>query len=207
MKVCSICKQLKPFTQYHAHLNTSDRCRPECKDCGTSQELSHRQKIRKMWADGLLERPQSKLCPECKEIKKQSEFTVTTNNKSGLYAYCKDCNKIRSKRIRFTRITYRMLSTVKSRARRINVPFNLNIEDIVIPEYCPVLGIKIERSNQSFSSSSPSIDRIIPELGYVSGNIVIVSNRANLLKSDATIDELMALADYYKQFRGPCHAN
>ena len=36
---------------------------------------------------------------------------------------------------------------------------------------------------------SPSLDRIVPELGYVKGNIRVISNRANHLKSDATLEE------------------
>lgn len=41
--------------------------------------------------------------------------------------------------------------------------------------------------------ASPSLDKIIPSLGYVPGNVRIISARANLLKNDATVDELRAI--------------
>lgn len=50
-------------------------------------------------------------------------------------------------------------------------------------------------------ANSPSLDRIEPDLGYVAGNAIVISNRANRLKSDATIDELRAIASFYATFR------
>jgi len=84
----------------------------------------------------------------------------------------------------------RILSRVKNRAKKLDIPFNLTVEDIVIPENCPVLGIPIYPNQCPNPSNSPSVDRIVPELGYVKGNVRVISNRANLLKSNATIEEL-----------------
>lgn len=49
-----------------------------------------------------------------------------------------------------------------------------------------------------FQHSSPSIDRIIPELGYVRGNIAVISMRANKLKSDATSEELERISAWMR---------
>lgn len=38
------------------------------------------------------------------------------------------------------------------------------------------------------------MDRVIPELGYVKGNVEIISYRANRLKNDATYHELRAIS-------------
>ena len=46
---------------------------------------------------------------------------------------------------------------------------------------------------------SPSFDRIYPKKGYVKGNIVIVSNKANRIKTDATVDEIRKVADFYEK--------
>lgn len=92
----------------------------------------------------------------------------------------------------------RIHSRIKWRAGHIGAPFDLTPEDIVVPEVCPVLGIPIEggEGRRKNNPNSPSVDRIVPELGYVRGNVRVISNRANLLKSNATVAELEAvLAD------------
>ena len=89
-----------------------------------------------------------------------------------------------------------MLSRCKYRAKQSGLFFNLTKDDVVIPEFCPVLGIKLrqmlidEEPKKGYHPKAPSLDRIIPELGYVKGNVRVISARANLLKNDATISEL-----------------
>ena len=56
-----------------------------------------------------------------------------------------------------------------------------------------MLGIPLIHGNKC-TDNSPTLDKIIPSLGYVSGNIWIISHRANTIKSDASIDELLILA-------------
>lgn len=85
----------------------------------------------------------------------------------------------------------------RKRARLNNLPFSLTVYDIPdIPSHCPVLGIEV-RSNTSAGpiDSSPSIDRLIPSMGYVPGNIRIICNRANRIRSDASAEELRKIAD------------
>ena len=85
-----------------------------------------------------------------------------------------------------------ILARIKSRAKRNGLPFNLTVEDIVIPDVCPVLGIPIQKQHghSGYFDDSPSVDRIIPELGYTKGNVRVISNRANLLKNNASIGEI-----------------
>lgn len=85
---------------------------------------------------------------------------------------------------------------IKSRANKHKIPFNLTLDDLIAPEYCPVLGIKLERGKNRPLPSSPSCDRIIPELGYVKGNTRIISQRANAMKNDASSGELKKFADW-----------
>lgn len=70
----------------------------------------------------------------------------------------------------------------------------------MIPTYCPVLGSKLERAlgSQGPGPNSPTLDRVKPELGYIPSNIVVVSNRANRAKGDLTLEELLAVAEFYK---------
>lgn len=97
----------------------------------------------------------------------------------------------------------RILTTAKTRAKQKGVPFNIDLSDIVIPEYCPILGIKLvwdrlAKSGRSFPHT-PSLDRIIPELGYVKGNVQVISWRANTLKNNGTIKEFERLIAYLKR--------
>lgn len=57
------------------------------------------------------------------------------------------------------------------------------------------------------SNDSPSIDRIDPKRGYVRGNVVVVSMRANSIKREATIDELRKMVAFYESLtQGIIHA-
>ena len=91
----------------------------------------------------------------------------------------------------------RIVNMCKKVAKDKNLPFNLVKEDIIIPDYCPILGIKLIAGKGKRSGNSPSIDRIIPEKGYTKGNIIIISWRANRIKCDATFIELKLISDFY----------
>jgi hypothetical protein len=85
-----------------------------------------------------------------------------------------------------------LLNYARIRARKKDMEFNLELEDIVIPDVCPVLGVKIV-VKKGRSPYAPSVDRIDSSKGYVKGNICVMSWRANSLKRDATTDELRRL--------------
>lgn len=89
---------------------------------------------------------------------------------------------------------YEMWLHARERAKKKKVKFDLSVSDIPLPsEFCPVLGIKLSRGITTRCDNSPSLDRIIPKLGYVKGNIRVISHRANYLKSNSTIHELKLL--------------
>ena len=89
-----------------------------------------------------------------------------------------------------------MLRSARHRAKKQGLPFNITIDDIVIPEVCPVLGIQLEcnAGTGSAKQNSPSLDKIIPELGYVVGNVQVISYLANVMKHDATPEQLINFA-------------
>jgi hypothetical protein len=88
-------------------------------------------------------------------------------------------------------------------AKKNNLPFALDYNylfDIFPKDYlCPILGIKMEWTHIRNASENPSLDRIKPELGYVKGNVIWVSYRGNMLKNNASIEELEMLIDYLKK--------
>ena len=93
-----------------------------------------------------------------------------------------------------TRPKEMMVIRVKAKCKKLGLPFNLCADDFEMPEYCPLLGLKLERGAGKATMNSPELDRIIPSLGYVKGNVWVISRRANLIKSDATIEEIRMLA-------------
>ena len=156
----------------------------------------------------------TRLCPKCQKEKLIEDFH------KGNTSWCKFCKKeydeiyrkqektqtlYKSKEYRDRKGEYRkklastnpakiMHTTAKHRAKKQNIPFTISVEDIIIPEYCPILNIKLERKEYgkkgTFIPESPSLDKIIPELGYTKENIIVISMKANTMKSNASLEEL-----------------
>lgn len=89
--------------------------------------------------------------------------------------------------------------SVRNRAKSEGIVFSLSSEDILVPEYCPALGIKLAIGASGMAPECASVDRVIPELGYVKGNIRVISMRANVIKRNATPEELEKVAAYSRQ--------
>lgn len=90
----------------------------------------------------------------------------------------------------------RLLWAAKKRAKEQNLPFNIEESDIIIPTKCPYLDIELVTSSRRGDSRENvlSLDKIIPELGYVKGNVEVISHLANTMKSNATEEQLIAFA-------------
>jgi hypothetical protein len=94
----------------------------------------------------------------------------------------------------------RLLRSCQKRAKEKGLLFSLRLTDIIIPETCPVLGVPL--CSHSIGGSGPympSLDRRDPKLGYVPGNIQVMSHRANQLKSDGSIEELEAVLRFLQK--------
>ncbi len=85
----------------------------------------------------------------------------------------------------------------RRRAKLNGLAFSIGVDDFDVPELCPALGIPLRCNPVTASPCSPTLDRVINSLGYVRGNVVVVSMRANRIKSDATIAELRLLSKFY----------
>lgn len=155
-------------------------------------------------------------CRRCKKDKNRNEMARHINNE--LRPYCWDCwekdtpedekkrfYEVRSRRRKDERdwhrenIEYVLWRSAKARAKKQNLPFSLTIDDIIIPEVCPVLGIKIKQGEFKTENSSPSLDKVVPEKGYTKENARIISWRANNLKKDGTKEEFEKILKYIKE--------
>jgi hypothetical protein len=92
---------------------------------------------------------------------------------------------------------------VHKRAKRKSLPFNINSEYLrnIFPVksamICPVLGTPLSWFNGL--DNYPSLDRIVPELGYVKGNVCYISNKANVMKSNATTEQIKGIRDWLER--------
>ena len=76
---------------------------------------------------------------------------------------------------------------------------NLTVKDIVVPTHCPVFGFLLSTNPIRRRDNSPSLDRIIPELGYVRGNVMVISLLANMIKSSGTPEQIQAVATWLRE--------
>ena len=149
-----------------------------------------------------------KVCNSCEQSLNLSKFSLIEkwNINSDTKNTCKKCSiKIRQTeklnrdwKVDAARLLYK---NIKSRCKRMGREFSIYIKDIIIPEKCPVFGFELKREDRETWMCAPSVDRIDSSKGYIKGNVTVVSRRANIIKRDATIEELEQLFNYYKTLR------
>ena len=59
--------------------------------------------------------------------------------------------------------------------------------------------MEITELHSKNSDFSPSFDRIYPKKGYTKGNVIVISNKANRIKTDATVKEIRKVANFYEK--------
>lgn len=92
-----------------------------------------------------------------------------------------------------------VLPFIKSRAKKRGLAFNITANDIPLPNVCPIFGTKLVIGIGKQGNDSPSVDRIDPTKGYVKGNVVVISQRANSLKRDASLADLETMVAFYRK--------
>lgn len=143
-----------------------------------------------------------KRCNICWQKKDVSQFPPAATTRDRLDIYCTTCKKIvqaiRYAKNRRRAKSHAMLHRAKRRSRIKGLDFCITLADIEpIPDVCPVLGLTLNWDRAGLpAGDSPSLDRIDNSLGYVPGNVAVISNRANMIKCDATAEEVRAVADW-----------
>jgi len=204
-KICTTCKQEKDLEQFHKNNQNKDGYLNICKECKKASYEEHKEKY---LARQRLRR--ANRTPEQRQKDRQYAQQYRAENLDYVTQRAKEYEsrpdvKIRRQKQKYDyvrrpdRIKRDLLKLAKDRARKQNVPFDLTEEDIELPEVCPVLGLKLEKGIKHPCDQSPSIDKIKPDLGYVRGNIKVISFRANTLKRDASIEELKAILKYMEE--------
>lgn len=87
----------------------------------------------------------------------------------------------------------------KANVTRVGGAWEVSFGDLDFPTHCPILGIELNYFAEVICDQSPSFDCVIPSKGYVSGNVYIISQRANRIKNDGTAEEHRAIAEFIEQ--------
>jgi hypothetical protein len=93
------------------------------------------------------------------------------------------------------------LGSIKQRAKKQNLLFDLDFDYLmeIAPDSCPVFNFPLGWGRRTFGIAEfdcPSLDRIVPELGYVKGNVMWLSKLANSMKQNATPEQLTQFANW-----------
>lgn len=89
-----------------------------------------------------------------------------------------------------------LVHRARQRAKAKGLTINITKDDIFIPDICPILGIVLARCNGKHGDSSPSLDRINNNLGYVKGNVAVISHKANNMKGNSDVNTIRKLLAY-----------
>lgn len=163
-----------------------------CYRCSTDLPLSAFTK-NKQAADGL----QSK----CRECDKKYQAKRRIDNKEYLLKYGRNYQK--NRRTNFDYRLQMLLNASKQRATAKGREHTITLKDLQ-DKYpkdgkCPIFGIELKFNTTGFNDTSPSIDRIDATKGYTKDNIQIISWKANSIKRNATLEELILLVNYLNQ--------
>lgn len=155
----------------------------------------------------MLEKDGQWLCERCDVYKSKDDF-IYTNNQKLRFRFCRSCkHKASTEAIRKTYISYirNRIRHIRHQVKGTDTPFDINAE------YCIDLWnrqngrcfysdelLKINNTNQArHNHNSASLDRIIPTRGYVEENVVWCIQRINVMKNDATLDEMKIYMPYW----------
>lgn len=185
MKICSTCEIPKEatFDNFSKKAAAPDGLNSRCKEC--DKTVSARYRIdHPDEANASSKRSKQKHSVQVKARRK----TYYEENSVRIMDQMKQSLKDNPER--------GLLRLARQRCRKSGVVCTIAESDIVIPEFCPILGMRLEFGDMDSRDNSPSLDRIKPELGYVPGNVAVISFKANRIKNHGSADEHRRIADW-----------
>lgn len=142
-------------------------------------------------------------CQCCDLEKSRSDFPARKDRSNRLRPYC----RVRANTVGRARYVHHKRTApfkhkcgrAKTRATHLGVPFNLTPEylESIWTGVCPISGEAISFVEKDRSDElAAELDRFIPALGYVIGNVSFISRKMNRLKNSATTKDLQQLLDW-----------
>lgn len=156
----------------------------------------------------MIEKDGMWLCERCSTYKSRTDFVYTKNGMLH-FRFCKSCKyKGSNESIHKTVISYIRNFIRHKKYQLKGASFDIDTEfclDLWNSQHglCFYTDKKLNINNTNSTRHnhySPSLDKIIPELGYVKGNVVWCQQRINVMKNDATMDEMSKwMPDWYNR--------
>jgi len=179
MKICLKCKSEQPKEYYSKCSRNKDGLNFYCKSCIKLSREDDSEKIKIRF---------QKYYHENKDIIQKNNKEYSNNNR--------DVLRVKKQEYRAANPEKMMYTAAKSRAKSRNIEFSIELSDIVIPDVCPVLNIPLIVAKGVLSPNSPSLHRINTKIGYIKGNVQVISHKANMMKSDASNEQLLLFANW-----------
>lgn len=89
-----------------------------------------------------------------------------------------------------------LLRECRNKAKNRGIYCNIKVDDIDLPEYCPVFNIKLEFRG---GDNSYSLDRIDSTKDYTPDNVQVISWRANRLKNNGTLEDFKKIVEWMEK--------
>ena len=199
-KLCSMCGITKSSADFQIRKCSSDSLQSYCRACSVTQYERRLSKVAASSIPSVIE----KTCITCGITKLSEDFSKSSIKTDGLNSECRDCSnsrvtKNRSIRLENDSVSYRinaMMNAAKHRSRKQGTPCDLDIQFMrsLYTPTCPALGIPLNWNSKKISRNSPTLDKFFPELGYTKANVRIISHKANSMKNDGDVQDILNLA-------------
>jgi len=183
MFICYCCKKTLPTEMFTKSTSRKRGVDAYCKPCRKTKREADKERHNRVRRKTYAENPEAR----------QKYLDYHKNN----------YHKIKNKRKEYTKEylqdkdnrAFVMFNSAKRRAKELNLEFDIEPEDVHIPDICPLLEIPIVLDvGKGRLSNGPSLDRIDNSKGYVKGNVQVLSDLANRMKNSATINQLKVFA-------------
>lgn len=209
-RLCHKCGVERPVEAFSRDRNAKDGIYSTCSLCKTQaaralkaqgKEAAELRKLNNLLRRGLRDKGLLE-CRSCGKFKELEAFPI--KKVKGQRYRCYHCWAEWRDKNRFYVWTSMALAQAKSRARLKSCPFGITRQDIldVCVDRCPALGIELVYGNKGgICDNSATLDRIIPDLGYIRGNIQVLSMKANRIKNSATAEEVLRVGHYMQRRR------
>lgn len=142
------------------------------------------------------------ICRGCSEDKPLEEYPIRNDRSGRARPYCHSCsnNIARARYKAYQKRDYFKwkCTKTKARAKRLNLLFDLTPEYLkeIWTGYCPITKEILSFDENWTNSNSAELDKIIPELGYIKGNVAFISRRMNKIKSEASYSDIIKLGEW-----------